>query len=232
MIAETSIRQPRGEPPNGGWPVLVFLHGCGGTGSEHTPHAIAATALGLAAVAIPGPIVAPGGGLAWPADGFETTHAYLQRELTRCVGQFRLDRSRPLLCGFSQGATHVVGLLATNPDAYAGGIALSPGEGPPIPAPDRLRSVRPPLYVAYGAREFPAFRKMARRCADVWRRAGYPTRLETHAGSHHMPLDWETRLPQIMRWLGAQVFDATNRAEMQPAKEQPAPQPRTEGESR
>jgi predicted esterase len=202
MFAETAIWQPRCDPPIGGWPVLLFLHGCGGTGREHTPHARAATAQGLAAVAIPGPVAALGGGLAWPADGFETTHAYLQRALTGCGGQLPLNRARPLLCGFSQGATHVVGLLATHPDGYAGGIALSPGEGPPIPAPNQTRSAQPPLCVTYGARDFPAFRKKARRCSRAWRRAGWPCLLEAHAGSHQMPQDWGERFPRMLRWLG------------------------------
>jgi hypothetical protein len=95
----------------------------------------------------------------------------------------------------------VIGLLAQRPESYPGGIALSPGEGPPIPNPDRTAARALALYVAYGAREFPAFRKKARRCAGAWHRAGWPCLLEAHAGGHQMPPDWDARFPRIMQWL-------------------------------
>jgi predicted esterase len=204
MSPEPSVWMPKGDPPPRGWPVLVFLHGCGGTGNEHAPHAIAATEFGLAGITLPGPIRALGSGYAWPADGFRTTHEYLRDTLARCQGRLQFNPSQRLLCGFSQGATHVIGLLSTEPAEYAAGIALSPGEGPPIPDPDRTQPGRAALYVAHGAREFPVFRKKAKRCEMAWRRAGWPILLETHSGSHHMPYDWATRFPRIIRWFTEQ----------------------------
>ncbi len=201
MAAGLRLWLPRGEPPSRGWPVLLFLHGCGGDGGEHARHAAAAAARGLAAAAPPGPVGALGGGRAWPAVGFGATHEYLRQMLDLCGARARVDRSRTFLCGLSQGATHVVGLLATRPEEYSGGMALSPGDGPAIPEPAGSACGAPALYVGYGAREYPAFRKKARRCAGLWRRAGWPWRLEAHAGGHHMPADWDARFPDIAAWL-------------------------------
>jgi predicted esterase len=201
---------PAIDPPTDGWPVLFFLHGCGGTGDEHAPHAGLAAHLGLAAFTVPGPVALRGSGRAWPADGFGATYDCLWDALARWDAQVanKLDRSQVLLCGFSQGATHVIGLLAQMPTSFAGGIALSPGEGPPVSEPDPRG---PALYVAYGVREYPAFRKKARRCAEAWRQARWPCLLETHAGGHQMPPDWDNRLPRILQWLLSRGTDGGGR---------------------
>jgi len=130
----TWVRVPRGDPPAQGQPVILFLHGCGECGEAYLDHAEVAAEHGYAGIAVSGPLGMPGRRHAWPGDGFETTHRHLQEMLAQCDARNQLDRSRILLCGFSQGATHAVGLLASKPEEYQGALAFSPGEGPAIPA--------------------------------------------------------------------------------------------------
>jgi hypothetical protein len=91
---------PRTGRPARGWPALLFQHGCGGTGDEHAPHAALAARLGLAGIIVPGPIALRGGENAWPADGFQTTHDYLQGALALGPGLVDIDRSKVCYAAF------------------------------------------------------------------------------------------------------------------------------------
>jgi predicted esterase len=197
----TWSRTPKGNPPPKGWPVFVFLHGCGEYGGAYAVHAEAAAERGFVGIAPSGPVATRSGGRAWPADGFAATDEYLREILAHCERREEMDRSRVFLCGFSQGATHAVGLLVSRPEAYRGALALSPGEGPPIPAALKSPFCPRPLCVVYGRKEYRVFRKKAQRCAALWRRAKWPCLLETHPGAHHFPVDWDGRFTGIVRWL-------------------------------
>ncbi len=204
---EIVVRVPVGSPPPSGWPVLVFLHGCGERPASYAVHAALAAACDLAGIAPPGPAATSHAGRSWPGE-LSVTGDCVQSALDRCERDHLVDRGRVYLCGFSQGATHAYGLLAARPDLYRGAIVLSPGEGPPPPA--LVRTVGPPrsLYVAHGQQEYRVFRKRAQKYAALWRRAGWPCWLEPHPGGHHFPVDWHARLPRILEWL---AFDGAQR---------------------
>jgi predicted esterase len=181
--------------------VLLFLHGCGEYGGAYVDIARAATEHGFAGIAPTGPVATRGGGRAWPADSFTATHEYLRETLARCEMREEIDCTRVFLSGFSQGATHAVGLLASMPEEYQGALAMSPGEGPPIPTVVNSALCPRPLYVAYGQKEYRVFRKKAQRCSALWRRAKWPCLLDSHPGWHQFPSDWDRRFPKVMQWL-------------------------------
>jgi predicted esterase len=193
------VRIPPGNAPTSGWPLFLFLHGVGECGAAYRTHVEAATKQGFAGIAPSGPTVTSGGGRAWPRD-LDATNAYL-REILAIYAREDVNRASVFLCGFSQGATHAIGLLLSRPEEYLGAIVLSPGEGPPIPVAlssvDRSR----PLYVTCGTREYRAFRKKTQRVAALCRRKRWPCWLETHPGGHHFPCDWDNRFPRVVRWL-------------------------------
>jgi predicted esterase len=191
---------PPGNPPVGGWPVLLFLHGAGGTAGAYAVYAAATAAHGFAGIAVSGPVETAGPGCTWPASDVKDTHEFLQNALACPACPVGLNRNRLFLCGFSQGATHAFGLLASQLPTYAGAIVLSPGEGPSAPAPAKLATNPRPLYVAFGQQEHRPFRKRAQSYAVLWRRRGWPLWLDPHPGSHHFPADWDSRLPRILGW--------------------------------
>lgn len=198
------VQVPQGNPPPGGWPVLVFLHGCGEHGGAYAADAAVAAENGFAGVAPSGPVAVSHTGRAWPGD-LGLTDDHLQDVLRRCEGGPRLDRGRVFLCGFSQGATHAYGLLAARPDHYRGAIVLSPGEGPVPPPPTTAADGPRPLYVSHGVNEFRAFRQRAKKWAAAWRRTRCPCLLEPHPGGHHLPADWGSRFPRVLGWLNGRV---------------------------
>lgn len=202
-----TVRIPAGPPPTPGWPVMAFLHGAGEHADAYAIYAEAATARGIAGIALSGPRIVSAHGRAW-SDRLETTDAAVQNLVGQLGGHGQVDGDAIYLFGFSQGATHAFGLLTRWPERYLGAIALSPGDGPVDLPPKRLVAVRRPLYLAYGAREFRAFRQRALQWARIWRHAGNPCLLETHAGGHHLPADWFLRFPRIVDWLRGHAVEA------------------------
>lgn len=197
---ETVVRVPGAPPPRGGWPVLMFLHGCGERPASYADHAAFAAGCDFAGIAPPGPLPTAHAGRSWTGE-LSVTGDCVQSALDQCAGDHPLDRGKVYLCGFSQGATHAFGLLAGRPDLYAGAVVLSPGEGPSPPALARGAGIPRALYVAYGQMEYRVFRNRAQNYAALWRRTGWPCWLESHTGWHHFPVDWHTRLPRILEWL-------------------------------
>jgi len=201
-IAVRHIRVPKGQAPPKGWPVLVFLHGYGDSGDSYVGFAMAAAENGFAGVAVSGPLVHWDRRYAWPKDRFATTHEYLRGILGRNDSRKDLDHSRVFLCGFSQGALHAVGLVASYPEEYAGVVALSPGgDQPPLPKEVGPSRTPRPLYLIVGQHEHPVTNLGVQQCADLWRRAGWPLFQDTHPGQHHFPRDWNERFPRILSWL-------------------------------
>jgi predicted esterase len=204
--AQCQVRTPKGNPPAAGWPVLVFLHGCGENQNAYVHLAEAAANNGFTGVAISGPITMRGGRCAWPEQSL-ATHGYLREVLARSEEEIEMGRARLFLCGFSQGGTHAFDLLVSRPDDYWGAIVLSPGDGPvPSAVAQAVKHPRP-LVVAYGQKEYRIFRKRAQKFAKMWQRENWPCLLESHPGGHHFPADWESRLPRHLRWLDAQTRD-------------------------
>ncbi|MBS0260463.1 MAG: hypothetical protein JSS02_00795 [Planctomycetes bacterium] len=193
------IRIPDGNPPQGGWPVLVFLHGCGERASTYSALATAAAAAAFVSIAPSGPMILPGGGRSWMTD-LAATDACIQSAFAGPLSGLAGVLGGLYLCGFSQGATHAYGLLAGRPDRYSGAIILSPGEGPDPPGPPPAEAARP-MYLSYGKGEYRVFRQRAQKWGTRWQRSGHPCRIEPHPGGHHYPIDWFTRFPLVAAWL-------------------------------
>ncbi len=209
-VAETLTRLPCGTPPSQGWPVIVFLHGCGERAAAYAGHASLAAEHGFAGLVPSGPVATSHLGRSWSID-LAATDESVQGILALGKGALQVDRSRVYLCGFSQGATHTYGLLAAWPDRYRGAIVISPGEGPKPPSAPRAEPGPRPMYMAYGQGEYRQFRQRAQKWAARWRRAGHPCLIEPHAGGHHFPVDWVGRFHQIIGWLVLQSAEPGGR---------------------
>lgn len=198
--SETVVRLPGAASPPAGWPVLVFLHGCGESPAAYGLHAALAAACNLVGLVPSGPVLTSYFGRAWPAE-LSATGDCMEAALDRCAAQHPVDRARVFLCGFSQGATHAYRLLGARPGRYQGAMILSAGNGP-LPPPFAERPDGPrPLYVTYGRMKYRAFRKRSEKYAALWRRAGQPVWIEPHAGGHQFPADWHARFPLVAEWL-------------------------------
>ncbi len=193
--------RPEGEKPDGGWPIILLLHGYGDTNLNYLDSATAWMKLGFISVAVPASVPGADGRFIWNMDSIKPTQRDLQAILASPLLTDLVNRKKVFLLGFSQGALHAMLLTAEHPDQYAGVVGLSPGGSlvqqlinPPVRAGFKTR-----VMFIHGTEEPHGV------LVDAWRRvcqpAGWKFVSQTHPGGHHFPTDWDTRRQAIARFL-------------------------------
>ena len=119
-----AILQMPAKPAAGPLPLLVFLHGAGGSGDRLLRrYGASAEAAGLA-------VLAPDSrGSSWDAirGGFGPDVAFINRALSRVFTTIDIDPARVTVGGFSDGASYALTLGLINGDLFSRVIAFSPG---------------------------------------------------------------------------------------------------------
>lgn len=174
-------------------PLIVMLHGSGGTGRR------AARLIGPAAGQTGCILLAPDSrGSTWDAitGPFGPDVAFVSRALAHVVARCEVDPAHVALAGFSDGATYALALGRANGDRFTHLLAFSPGFL--IPA---RPSGSPGIFVSHGvADQVLPIDRCSRKLVPVLRRQGYHVRYREFEGRHEVPpaiaregLDW---------WLG------------------------------
>ncbi len=183
------VATPAGTAPEGGWPVVMLLHGYGDSNLSYLDEAAAWTELGFEAVAVPGSIPQALGRFNWSPTSFERTHSDLQAILSDPLCA-EANRKQVYLLGFSQGGLHALHLAVRHPAEYAGAVPLSPGGTPAetnLGTVSRIRQGR--VWFVHGAAEG------MDRVIAIWRKsladAGWAVGESTHPGGHQFPEDWD-----------------------------------------
>lgn len=190
---------PAGKAPEGGFPIVLLLHGFGTSNENFRDFADLAAANGLAGIAPSGEVALDEGRFSWGKDA-EVTHKYLQSVLDSFRGRMDLNFTRVYLGGFSQGAMHSGVLLATKPDSYRGALCISPGglSGvPQIVVPARKR----PLFLVGGHAENPRTLANLAKFESTWKAAGQPTQVHWHDLGHTFPPDWKDVFGKALHWM-------------------------------
>lgn len=107
-----------------GAPIMLFLHGAGGTGRREL-RAVVAAADRVGAV-----IVAPDSrGVSWDifSGGFGADVEFIDRVLAAVASRCEADFGRLAVGGISDGATYALSLGLSNGDVFGSVIAFSPG---------------------------------------------------------------------------------------------------------
>jgi len=161
-------------------PLIVMLHGAGGTGRR------AAQLLG------PGPgeagciVLAPDARAStWDAvtGPFGPDVAFVSRALAHVVARCDVDPSRVALAGFSDGATYALALGRANGDRFTHLLAFSPG----FLIPARPTGA-PVIFVSHGvADQILPIDRCSRRLVPALRRRGYRVRYREFEGRHEVP---------------------------------------------
>lgn len=179
-------------------PVVVWLHGYGVNGeldADYQPLAdTGAIILGINGTQMINAVDS----FRWIGPGFEGTHQTVQKGLKALEAQQCIDRKRVFLMGFSQGSQHAGALLAQHPDDYAGALLLSPGGNQPTPTESKARGKR--VFVINGKKEGPGNLQMSADFRQLFS-DGNEVKSRTHEAGHTFPDDWNTSLPQALRWL-------------------------------
>ena len=161
-------------------PLVVCLHGAGGTGAGNIPALRdQAERAGLL-------LVAPDSrGRTWDVllGGYGPDVAFLDRALALVFTRFTVDTAHIALEGFSDGASYALSLGLANGDLFTHILAFSPGFMAP---PAQVGAPR--IYISHGIhdRVLPIDR-CSRRLAPALTRAGYDLLYREFDGPHTVP---------------------------------------------
>jgi phospholipase/carboxylesterase len=174
-------------------PLLVLLHGAGGSGEGILRR------LGAAADDAGVAVLAPDSrGSTWDAirDGFGPDVTFLNRALERVFDTVAIDPARVAVGGFSDGATYALSLGLINGDLFRRVVAFSPGF---IIQGDA--SGKPRLFISHGrADRILPIDQCSRVIVRQLRPRGYDITFREFDGGHEMP---EGVVTDAMRWVAA-----------------------------
>ncbi|GEM_PF-1762822 len=213
--AEFILHRPRGYEPGRAYPLLVALHGNGGSAAG-LARALEALAGRPVLVAVPqGAHAKPGGGFSWFLETADRSlwpaadEAALDRVI-RCIRAVAARESvdRVVVFGFSQGATmaYLAGLrhpgLVDGIAAVAGGLPGIGGEGSILRLEQIVRARRVALFLARGTTDPLIGREAFLRQKAFFEERGFRVEAMEHEGGHQLtgPL-----LARIWEWMARKV---------------------------
>lgn len=225
-LCEYRLELPASDPPPGGHPFVVCLHGMGQSGGEFGDEAGALRHPSLARV-FPDGVFAyehrdaerkiRRRAFAWyvytgPGPGFALalaeTEAYLTRLVRRLVREHPLDPRRSALLGYSQGA-YLAGFVAfRNPDLFPGGVVLASGRLKDEALEAEIAAARHlPVLLTHGEKDRFVPIEFAERGLAALERAGHrAARLVRTPGGHRFSTDMQAAALDQLR--GALGLDA------------------------
>jgi phospholipase/carboxylesterase len=128
------------------WPLVVALHGAGGSGDSWASYPERAEQNGFV-------LLAPDsrGGtwdIAWAGD-YSLDPPFIDRALKAVFDRCRIDPAHVVMAGFSDGASYALSLGVSNGDLFTHLIAYSPG----FLSPGGPAIGKPKVYVSHGTRD-------------------------------------------------------------------------------
>lgn len=176
--------------------IVLLLHGSGSSPENFLTVAEEIGRQGFVAIAVRGPRELGPARYTWSA--VEETHALLGRTLELAYAELGIPRQRPLLIGYSLGATQAVRLLAAHPESYASAFAIAPG---PI-GDDALGTTTRgrPLAILVGDEDTASGRAVD-GIEQAWTAAHEPIWIDRHPGGHAPPADMRKRFDSALTWM-------------------------------
>lgn len=168
--------------PTGPAPLVVLLHGAGGTALRIMARLSAiADSVGFVL------LVPDSRGPTW--DGIRGEYgpdiAYIDSALKVAFSRASIDPARVIVSGFSDGASYALGLGRINGDLFTRVVAFSPGFVTPG-AP----TGKPEVYITHGnADPILPYEDTSMRIVPALKRAGYAVTLKQFEGGHTVPPD-------------------------------------------
>jgi phospholipase/carboxylesterase len=172
-------------------PLLVLLHGAGGSGAGMLRRvANAAATAGIA-------VLAPDSrGSTWDAirGDFDQDVTFVNRALERVFQAVNVDPARIAVGGFSDGASYAVSLGLINGDLFGRVAAFSPGF-----VIERAAHGKPRFFISHGTADtILPIDRCGRPIAAALRRQRYEVTFREFDGGHAVPPDIAD---QAMKWL-------------------------------
>ena len=170
---------------DGPLPLMVLLHGAGGSG-EGILKRLGSFA-SQAGIAVLSPDARSS---TWDAirDNFGPDVAFIDRCLQKVFASVNVDPQRVAIGGFSDGATYALSLGLVNGDLFGRIVAYSPGfyVGGEV-------SGKPRIYISHGHEdEILPIDRCSRRIVPALKRAGYDVTFKEFIGGHTIPAEIAT----------------------------------------
>ena len=171
---------PKSYDPATAVPLILLLHGAGGSGVGVFQRFLAvAEAAGVV-------VVAPDSTAAtWDVvyGRFGADVKYIDRVLKTVFPKVHVDPARIAIAGFSDGASYALSLGLTNGDLFTRVAAFSPG----FLVPGELHG-KPPIFVSHGTNDtILPINSTSRRLVPDLNRRGYKVRYHEFDGPHTVP---------------------------------------------
>lgn len=196
------VMRPEGSPPEGGWPLMMIMHGYGGTSTTWVDYLESWTRQGFVSVGVTGPVAMADFWFRWPIDSVDKTHDYLQVILKDEEVLKDTRQDAVFLMGFSQGAVHALQIIAKHPDQYAGVIAISPmGKPNKLGSMNLSRETPRSIVLISGQREPHETQQSIRWVQQACQRSGWWHERRVHTGGRHIPKNWHEIEPVIAKTL-------------------------------
>lgn len=161
-------------------PLLVLLHGAGGSSSAMRSRLLGAADSVEFAVLIP-----DSRGPTWDAirGAYGADVAYIDSALERVFARLSVDPARVIVGGFSDGASYALALGRINGDLFSRVVAFSPGF-----VPSGNPTGKPEIFITHGSddRILP-YETTSKRIVAAMTRAGYNVTLREFDGGHTVP---------------------------------------------
>jgi phospholipase/carboxylesterase len=202
---------PAGYEPNYPYPLVVFLHGHGGSEEQVLRLAPRLSRRNYVCIGLRGPVdvgTRPDGRpcFGWGQEGlFDGPLAdYLVRAVEQTRRNYHVHSERIFLAGVCEGATLAYRLGLAMPPNVAGVIALNgamPSRGPLFRLPE-VRGLR--VLIGHGIANAVVPLALARRDCRLLYTAGVDVRMYTYATTHRLHPDM---LRDMNRWIMEQVVE-------------------------
>jgi phospholipase/carboxylesterase len=183
-------------------PLLVLLHGAGGSG-EGVLRRVGAAADEAGVV-----VLSPDSrGSTWDAirDGFGPDVTFLNRALERVFDTVSVDPARIAVGGFSDGASYALSLGLINGDLFTGVVAFSPGF-----IVNGTSHGKPRFFISHGTSDpILPIDQTSRMIVPALKRRGYDVTFREFDGGHQVPPDIAK---DAMRWAATRDSSARDAA--------------------
>ncbi len=174
---------PKSYSPEKPLPLIVMLHGAGGSG-QHSMELVTEYAERLGFIVLAPSSRAP----SWDiisAQSYGADVAPLDAALNRVFGEYAVDPKRVAVAGFSDGASYALSLGIINGALFSDIIAFSPG----FMAPTRSEG-RPRIFISHGVQDrVLPIDVCSRRLVPRLKAGGYKVDYREFPGGHTVPPD-------------------------------------------
>ena len=191
---------PTGNPPEGGWPVLLYLKGYGVTQGAFDTLVEVVNGMGVSVIALHTSQGQPKSRrkAQWNAV-IEPAHSVAQANLEslRSTGRYNLDRV--YLAGYADGGIHAALAVMAYPEYYAGALTASPATAKQYPETWDGRERRNSLFLIHAQAEFT--RESVQFLRQSWRDGGGNIRTYQYPGIKGENQYWKMAVREGLRWI-------------------------------